>query len=306
MSKLAEYKVRQAKVDELWEKYEEHADELKSCKNEKQEYELSLNRVKNAPKLKRKGNFLIFLGFVLIIAEVLAVMYHSPFEPVDAVIIGAVFLWGLLRKRAGRKEYREAMEKSVFSAEELTQKIAALDAKIQLYSKEEADYYVAQQELDRMLRYTGKEWDLYNVRLDSRTVSALERDLNDLMFVLGRSTDSDYVLNNWFALSRLEAMTARVSNNSTVTSKEDAMLRKLGDSTSWILVATSIAMSVIELNLMRFAWKEGEPMTFEEALNMSKSRPAVSAEEIEYQENLTLAVENIVYFTTKKLGKMLK
>lgn len=305
MTRHEEYELQKRKVDALWEKYSEHMEELWACRDEKKECEMTLARAKEARKQKRKGNFLIFLGFLLIIAEVLAVMYYSPFEPVDAVIIGVVFLWGLLRKRSGRREYREIMGKCG-PVDTLPQRIAELDAKIQEYGKAQKEYNNAKESLERMLRYTGKEWDLYNIRLSGSTISALERDLNDLMFVLGRSSDSDYVLNNWFTLSRLEALTARVAKNNSIIRKEDAMLRQLGDSSSWILVATSIAMSIIELNLMRFGWKSGDPMTFAEGLDMSQARPAMSEEEKEYQENLSLAVDNIVKISSNKLSQMMK
>lgn len=269
MGKLAEIRQLKEKVDALLAESPDilHIDDIQGEIARKQ---LLIYEEQNAGKEKSKGNLIIALGFVLIIAEILLVLFHSPFEIIDAVIIGAVFFWGLKRKLAGMKEYKRivANHHLVVDAE---QRIQQLNAQLEQLESASEEYEQLCDQLEFLLQYTGKKWDLETTTVNAATCRQLEKDMADLMACLAYTEDSQFLWENWFCLGRVVAVTNKFNQNNAAIAKNDAMLNQLQNSGSWILNATAMIMLVMDMEIMR----RGIPNqgnTYEEEMNLEKGK----------------------------------
>ena len=293
-----------SKVRELQDKVDSLEVEHRKGQNALREMEkckAAITRMEEAPKLKKQGNFLIVLGVLLIVFEIMLltetfITGYSDFDTVDVMIIGAVLIWGIVRKVKGFKEYRQIIN-TYESAEKLKKELMKAEADVEKYRKVGDEYKKAKEELAYYTTYRGNEWDLNSVCLTESLERQLANDLADLVRAIAFTNDKAFIVDNWFSLACMEDFMRGASPE---------VCNKLGNSTNWIVVVTSLAMSVFSLEIMRLQWGRDETMDMEKALSMSKAGLPKTEEQKEYFELLKLAVPKIVNEVHKRIDEVNK
>lgn len=156
-----------------------------------------------------------------------------------------------------------------------------LDAQRQNLEDELARYNDVEKELQKVKRYTGRDWDISTFQATPENVAAMEKDFEDLLIALHFSNDKDFKINCWLSANEIKRSTAEFGNQKSTVAAYARGTTAIKNAGSWKLEVALIAMATISMALLNVALYNGQgsSATFEELLGKSNVRKPVNEDE---------------------------
>lgn len=289
----SEIDLLQQQLDAISEENSSWEDRFRKCKR----------AVEQIPSLKRKGMVLIIIGILLIPVELILLMNGGNFSFLDIVIIAIPLIWGLVRRKNAQDEINTLMGDDKSFAQ-LQQELAELEAQkpktadgldaIDL----EMEISDKQADLDKLVAYTGKAWDVANTAMTPQNVKQLEKDMVEMLCHLAFAEDGteNFLTECW--LFQGFSATAEMCGNQAEIEKCKRFKDNLSDSGSWILKIFNFAQWLYSLEMVQgmleaVGGTSKQHMVLAELLTQRNYRRAETELEDEFIQILPLAFARV-------------
>lgn len=276
----------QKKIDTQKEKIKKLKAEVKQNKDAKQKIASALSQCmdklgaySDAHKAKKRGIIWLVVAGILAITEIVLLMGIVPgnedFQVIDLVIIGIPLFFGIKNLKAQIPQYQESVEDLTAQRQKLQEELARFDDTL------EQQLQTAQNDLNNITRYTGREWDISTFYATPENVAAMEKDFENLLVALKYSNSSDFKINCWLSANEIKRSTAEFGNQKSTVAAYARGTTAIKNAGSWKLEVALIAMGVISFALLNVALYNGQgsSATFEELLGKSNVRKPVNEDE---------------------------
>ena len=240
-----------------------------------------------------------------------AVIFHSPFEIVDLVIIGVFLVPGIVRKVSGMRAYKELeLELADVSEEELCADIARLGPEISRLNGEIAEKNAI---LNQLQEYCGKYWVVsktasapaYAVEVNaySTNTEKLEEDFCELVECIADDKGKSLSIESWLSIMIIQNTSAVAGRDQLVLDKFDSMFNLLQKQKRWPLVLMHAMISAATVTILSRVWGMDQEISLAEGMETLIHTTQIPEQYRELYDNAEKAFGYIVTGIVREMKK---